>query len=156
MSRKKKAPKRKLIEDSKYKSLVLPKLINSLMYDGKKTTAEKIIYDALDKLKSKTKDEPINIFNDAINNVKPTVEVRSRRVGGATYQVPVEVKQKRAQALAIRWLLDASRKRKNKLMSDKILNEIFDASQNKGSAVKKKEDTHKMAESNKAFAHFRW
>jgi len=156
MSRKKKAPKRKLIEDSKYKSLVLPKLINSLMYDGKKTTAEKIIYDALDKLKSKTKDEPINIFNDAINNLKPTVEVRSRRVGGATYQVPVEVKQKRAQALAIRWLLDASRKRKNKLMSDKILNEIFDASQNKGSAVKKKEDTHKMAESNKAFAHFRW
>ena len=126
------------------------------MYDGKKTTAEKIIYDALDKLKSKTKDEPINIFNDAINNLKPTVEVRSRRVGGATYQVPVEVKQKRAQALAIRWLLDASRKRKNKLMSDKILNEIFDASQNKGSAVKKKEDTHKMAESNKAFAHFRW
>tara|TARA_B100001013_G_scaffold310539_1_gene215369 strand:- start:426 stop:896 length:471 start_codon:yes stop_codon:yes gene_type:complete len=156
MSRKKKAPKRKLIEDPKYKSLVLPKLINSLMYDGKKTTAEKIIYDALDKLKSKTKDEPINIFNDAINNLKPTVEVRSRRVGGATYQVPVEVKQKRAQALAIRWLLDASRKRKNKLMSDKILNEIFDASQNKGSAVKKKEDTHKMAESNKAFAHFRW
>ena len=156
MSRKKRAPKRKIFEDPKYKSLVLPKLINSLMYDGKRTTAEKIIYDALEKLKLKSKNEPINIFNDAINNLKPTVEVRSRRVGGATYQVPVEVKHKRAQALAIRWLIEASRKRKNKLMSDKILNEIFDASQNKGSAIKKKDDTHRMAESNKAFAHFRW
>ena len=156
MSRKKRAPKRKIFEDPKYKSLVLPKLINSLMYDGKKTTSEKIIYDALEKLKLKSKNEPIDIFNDAIKNLKPTVEVRSRRVGGATYQVPVEVKHKRAQALAIRWLIEASRKRKNKLMSDKILNEIFDASQNKGSAVKKKDDTHKMAESNKAFAHFRW
>ena len=126
------------------------------MYDGKKTTAEKIIYDAIDKIKSKTKDEPLEIFNQAINNIKPTVEVRSRRVGGATYQVPVEVKSKRSQALALRWLVDASRKRKNKNMSDKILNEIYDAYQNRGSAIKKKEDTHKMAESNKAFAHFRW
>ena len=156
MSRKKRAPKRKFFEDPKYKSIVLPKLINSLMYDGKKTTVEKIVYNAFDKLKTKSKEEPIKIFNDAINNLKPTVEVRSRRVGGATYQVPVEVKQKRAQALAIRWLIEASRKRKDKLMSDKILNEIFDASQNKGSAVKKKEGTHRMAESNKAFAHFRW
>jgi small subunit ribosomal protein S7 len=118
------------------------------MYDGKKTVAEKIVYDAIDKIKSKSKDEPITVFNDAINNVRPTVEVRSRRVGGATYQVPVEVKAKRSQALALRWIIDASRKRKDKNM--------FDAYQNRGSAIKKKEDTHKMAESNKAFAHFRW
>ena len=126
------------------------------MYDGRKTTAERIVYDAIDKLKTKSKEEPIKIFYEAINNLRPTVEVRSRRVGGATYQVPVEVRSKRAQALAIRWLISASRKRKDKLMTDKILNEIFDASQNKGSAIKKKEDVHKMAESNKAFAHFRW
>ena len=126
------------------------------MYDGRKTTAERIIYDAIDKLKTKSKEEPIKIFNEAINNLRPTVEVRSRRVGGATYQVPVEVRSKRAQALAIRWLISASRKRKDKLMTDKIFNEIFDAYQNKGSAIKKKEDVHKMAESNKAFAHFRW
>ena len=126
------------------------------MLDGKKTTAEKIVYDAIDKIKSKSKDEPIEIFNTAINNIRPTVEVRSRRVGGATYQVPVEVKAKRSQALALRWLIDASRKRKDKKMSDKIFNEIFDAYNSKGAAIKKKEDTHKMAESNKAFAHFRW
>ena len=156
MSRKRSAPKKIPIVDSRYKSTIIPKLINSIMYDGKKTIAEKIVYDALEKIKSKTKDEPINIFNDAIKNVRPTVEVRSRRVGGATYQVPVEVKSKRSQALAIRWLIDASRKRKDKKMSDKIFNEIYDAYQNKGSAIKKKEDMHKMAESNKAFAHFRW
>ena len=142
MSRKRKAPKKIPIVDPKFKSAVIPKLINSIMYDGKKTIAEKIIYD--------------DIFNQAINNIKPTVEVRSRRVGGATYQVPVEVKAKRSQALALRWLIDASRKRKDKNMSDKIFNEIFDAYQNRGLAIKKKEDTHKMAESNKAFAHFRW
>ncbi len=156
MSRKRKAPKKIPVIDHKFKSVIIPKLINSIMFDGKKTTAEKIVYDALDKLKEKAKEEPINIFNEAINNLRPTLEVRSRRVGGATYQVPVEVKPKRSQALAIRWLIDASRKRKNKKMSDKIFNEIFDAYQNKGSAIKKKEDTHKMAESNKAFAHFRW
>jgi small subunit ribosomal protein S7 len=156
MSRKRSAPKKILIIDSRYKSTIIPKLINSIMYDGKKTIAEKIVYDALEKIKSKTKDEPINIFNDAIKNVRPTVEVRARRVGGATYQVPVEVKSKRSQALALRWLIDASRKRKDKKMSDKIFNEIYDAYQNKGSAIKKKEDMHKMAESNKAFAHFRW
>tara|TARA_B100000427_G_C15343619_1_gene522309 strand:+ start:236 stop:706 length:471 start_codon:yes stop_codon:yes gene_type:complete len=156
MSRKRKAPRRNFLPDSKYKSMIIPKIINSLMFDGKKTTAEKIIYNALNKLKNKTKEEPIKVFNDAINNLKPTVEVRSRRVGGATYQVPVEVKTKRSQALAIRWLIECSRKRKDKLMSDKILNEIYDAYQNKGAAIKKKEDTHKMAESNKAFAHFRW
>ena len=155
MSRKRKAPKKIPIIDPKYKSSIIPKLINSIMYDGKKTTAEKIVYEAIDKIKTKSKDEPLNVFNDAINNIRPTVEVRSRRVGGATYQVPVEVKSKRSQALALRWLIDASRKRKDKKMSDKIFNEIYDASQNKGSAIKKKEDTHKMAESNKAFAHFR-
>ena len=156
MSRKKRAPKKIPIIDPKYKSTIIPKLINSIMFDGKKTIAEKIIYDAIEKIKSKSKDEPINIFNEAINNLKPTVEVRSRRVGGATYQVPVEVKSKRSQALALRWLVEASRKRKDKLMSDKIFYEIYDAYQNRGSAIKKKEDTHKMAESNKAFAHFRW
>jgi len=156
MSRKNKAPRKILLVDSKYKSTIIPKLINSIMNDGKKTIAEKIIYDAIDKIKSKSKEEPINIFNEAINNLRPTVEVRSRRVGGATYQVPVEVKSKRSQALALRWLIEASRKRKDKQMSDKIFNEIYDAYQNKGSAIKKKEDTHKMAESNKAFAHFRW
>jgi len=126
------------------------------MYDGKKTTAEKIIYSALDKIREKTKDDPIKVFNEAITNIRPNLEVRSRRVGGATYQVPVEVKQNRGQALALRWLLDATRKRKNKTMSDKLYFELLDASQNKGSAIKKREDTHKMAESNKAFAHFRW
>ncbi len=156
MSRKRSAPKKILIVDPKYKSSIIPKLINSIMLDGKKTIAEKIIYEAMDKIKSKSKDEPINIFNEAINNIKPTVEVRSRRVGGATYQVPVEVKANRSQALAIRWLIDASRKRKDKKMSDRIFNEIYDAYQSIGSAIKKKEDTHKMAESNKAFAHFRW
>ena len=123
---------------------------------GKTTTTERILYDALEKIKSKNKEDPLKIFNTAINNVRPNLECRSRRVGGATYQVPVEVKSKRSQALALRWLIDASRKRKDKNMSDKIFNEIYDAYQNKGSAIKKKEDTHKMAESNKAFAHFRW
>ena len=156
MSRKRSAPKKIPIVDSRYKSTIIPKLINSIMYDGKKTIAEKIVYDALNKIKTKSKEEPINIFNEAISNIRPTVEVRSRRVGGATYQVPVEVKANRSQALAIRWLIDASRKRKDKKMSDKIFNEIYDAYQNKGSAIKKKEDMHKMAESNKAFAHFRW
>ena len=156
MSRKRKAPKKIQVLDPKFKSAIIPKLINSIMLDGKKTVAEKIVYEAIDKIKSKSKEEPITIFNNAINNIRPTVEVRSRRVGGATYQVPVEVKAKRSQALALRWLIDASRKRKDKNMSDKIFNEIYDAYQNKGSAIKKKEDTHKMAESNKAFAHFRW
>ena len=156
MSRKRKAPKKIPVLDPKYKSVIIPKLINSIMYDGKKTVAEKIVYDAIDKIKSKSKDEPITVFNDAINNVRPTVEVRSRRVGGATYQVPVEVKSKRAQALALRWIMDATRKRKNKTMAEKLYAELMDASQNKGSAIKKREDTHKMAEANKAFAHFRW
>ena len=156
MSRKKTQPKKIPLIDPIYKSTIIPKLINSIMYDGKKGVATKIVYDAINKIKTKSKEEPINIFNEAINNIKPTVEVRSRRVGGATYQVPVEVKLKRAQALAIRWLIDASRKRKDKHMADKIFNEIYDAYEKRGSAVKKKEDVHKMAESNKAFAHYRW
>jgi len=156
MSRKKRAPKRIFYPESRHGSLVLAKFINFIMFDGKKATAEKIVYDAFELIKKKTKQDPIKVFNDAINNVRPNLEVRSRRVGGATYQVPVEVKSKRSQALALRWLIGASRKRKDKKMSDKIFNEIYDAYQNKGSAIKKKEDTHKMAESNKAFAHFRW
>ena len=156
MSRKRKTRKKIFLTDAKYKSNLILKLMNSIMYDGKKTIAEKIVYNALSKLQSKTKEEPIKIFNDAINNIKPTLEVRSKRVGGATYQVPVEVKQKRSQALAIRWLIEASKKRKDKVMSDKICLELYDASQGKGLAIKKKEDTHRMAESNKAFAHFRW
>ena len=156
MSRKKRAPKRISYPDAKYGSLILSKFVNFMMYDGKKAAAEKIIYDSLEKIKEKTKSDPMKIFNDAINNIKPNLEVVSRRVGGATYQVPVEVKSKRSQALALRWLIDASRKRKDKKMSDKIFNEIYDAYQNKGAAIKKKEDTHRMAESNKAFAHFRW
>jgi small subunit ribosomal protein S7 len=156
MSRKKTQPKKIAILDPIFKSPIIPKLINSIMYDGKKGVASKIVYEAIDKIKSKTKEEPIDVFNTAINNIRPTVEVRSRRVGGATYQVPVEVKSNRAQALALRWLVDASRKRKDKHMSDKMFNEIFDAYEKKGSAVKKKEDVKKMSESNKTFAHFRW
>ena len=156
MSRKRKASIRKIYPDPKFRSEVISKFINSIMYDGKRSIAEKILYDALDKIKSKNNDDPLKIFNAAISNVKPNLECRSRRVGGATYQVPVEVKTKRAQALALRWIMDATRKRKNKTMAEKLYSELMDASQNKGSAIKKREDTHKMAEANKAFAHFRW
>ena len=157
MSRKRKAPIRKVYPDPKFHSEIISKFINSIMYDGKRSTAEKILYDALDKIKSKNKNEdPLKVLNTAISNVKPNLECRSRRVGGATYQVPVEVKSNRSQALALRWILDASRKRKNKTMAEKLSFELLDAYQKKGSAIKKKEDTHKMAESNKAFAHFRW
>ena len=156
MSRKKNAPKKLNVVDPKYKSVIIPKLINSLMYDGKKTIAEKIVYDAIDKIKSKSKDEPITVFNQAISNIKPTVEVRSRRVGGATYQVPVEVSSRRKQALAIRWLIDAARKRNEKTMIDRLANEFLDATNKRGAAIKKNEDTRKMAEANRAFAHYRW
>ena len=156
MSRKRRAPKRIFYPDVKYGSLVLAKFINFIMYDGRKDTAEKIIYNTLNKIKEKTKNDPIKIFNEAIENIRPNLEVRSRRVGGATYQVPVEVRTKRSQTLALRWLLEATRKRKNKTMSDKLFNELMDASQKKGAAIKKREDTHRMAESNKAFAHYRW
>ena len=156
MSRKRKAPIRKIYPDPKYGSIVISKFVNSIMYDGKKSQAERILYDALEKIKEKNKQDPLKVFNSAINNVKPNLEVRSRRVGGATYQVPVEVKLNRGQALALRWLMEATRKRKNKSMAEKLYSEILDASQNKGAAIKKREDTHKMAEANKAFAHFRW
>ena len=156
MSRKRKAPKKIQIVDAKYKSTIIPKLINSIMYDGKKTVAEKIVYDAIDKIKSKSKEEPITVFNEAINNIKPTVEVRSRRVGGATYQVPMEVRQERGTAMALRWLVTFSRARNGKSMSQKLAGELMDAANETGSAVKKREDTHKMAEANKAFAHYRY
>ena len=156
MSRKRKAPKKLAVIDPKYKSTIIPKLINSIMYDGKKTIAEKIIYDAIEKIKSKSKDEPLNVFNDAINNIRPTVEVRSRRVGGATYQVPVEVRAKRRTALAMRWIVEAARNRKEKSMPARLAAELKEAKDGKGSAVKKKEDMHRMAEANKAFAHFRF
>ena len=156
MSRKKTQPKKNVVPDPKFNSTIIPKLINNIMYDGKRGVAAKIVYDAIDKIKTKSKDEPINIFNEAINNIKPTVEVRSRRVGGATYQVPVEVRNERAQALAIRWIVYASRKRNEKSMVDGLAQELADAHENKGTSIKKREDTHKMAEANRAFAHYRW
>ena len=156
MSRRRAAEKRTILPDHKHKDLVLAKFMNRIMQDGKKSTSEKIVYGAFDIVSKKTDKTPIEFFHEALNNVKPSLEVRSRRVGGATYQVPVEVKSKRAQALAIRWLVDSARKRKDKHMSDKIFNELYDAYEKKGAAVKKREDVHKMAESNKAFAHFRW
>ena len=156
MSRKKTQPKKNVVPDPKFKSTIIPKLINNIMYDGKRGIAAKIVYDAIDKIKTKTKDEPINIFNEAINNIKPTVEVRSRRVGGATYQVPMEVRPRRAQTLAMKWIVDSAIKRNEKTMKERIANEIIDAFNNKGNAVKKREETHKMAEANRAFSHFRW
>ena len=156
MSRKRKAPKKIPIIDPRYKSSIVPKLINSIMYDGKKVTAEKIVYDAIEKIKNKSKDEPISVFNDAINNVRPTVEVRSRRVGGATYQVPMEVTSFRGTNLALRWIVKASRSRTGKTIALKLAAELMDASKNSGDAMRKKQDTHKMAEANKAFAHFRY
>ena len=156
MSRRRAAEKRTILPDHKFKDIILAKFMNRIMIDGKKSISEKIVYGAFEIVSKKLDKSPIDLFHEALNNVKPGLEVRSRRVGGATYQVPVEVKSKRSQALALRWLIDASRKRKDKKMSDRIFNEIYDAYQSRGSAIKKKEDTHKMAESNKAFAHFRW
>ena len=155
--RRRAAPKRKIIPDSKYESELVAKFMNQLMVDGKKSIAESIVYGAFEQLEKDNKDEDlVDVFRKILDKVAPVVEVRSRRVGGATYQVPVEVKSKRAQALAIRWLVDSARKRRDKHMSDKIFNELYDAYEKKGAAVKKREDVHKMAESNKAFAHFRW
>ena len=156
MPRRRTPEKREIIPDPKFGNQTLAKFMNHVMVSGKKSVAERIVYGALDRIESRAGKNPLDVFEAALEAVSPAVEVKSRRVGGATYQVPVEVKAKRSQALAIRWLIDASRKRKDKKMSDKIFNEIFDAYQNRGSAIKKKEDTHKMAESNKAFAHFRW
>ena len=156
MSRRHRAEKREVFPDPKFGDEIISKFMNNLMKDGKKSVAEKIVYGAFDDIEKKLKIDPVKVFHDAIENVMPSIEVRSRRVGGATYQVPVEVRPERRKALAIRWIVTASRKRKDKQMSDKIFNEIYDAYEKKGLAVKKKEDVHKMAESNKAFAHFRW
>ena len=156
MARKRKTSKNIFLTDTKYNSDRILKLMNSIMYDGKKTIAEKIVYAALDKLRSKSKEEPIKIFNTAINNVRPNLECRSRRVGGATYQVPVEVRPDRRQALAIRWIVDNARKRSENTMVERLSGELLDAANNRGASVKKREDTHKMAEANKAFSHYRW
>ena len=156
MSRRRAQIKRQVEVDPVYGTKVITKFINSLMLDGKKTVAEKIVYRTFDIIKEKTKQDPLEIFNEAIKNVKPNLEVKSRRVGGATYQVPVEVRSERAQALAIRWLIESSKKRGDKTMQERLSKEFLDASTNKGNAIKKKDDTHKMAEANKAFAHFRW
>jgi small subunit ribosomal protein S7 len=156
MSRRHKAQKRELIPDPRYGDAILAKFINSLMKNGKKTTAEKVLYGALENIKSKTGQDSIKVFKEALENVKPQIETRSRRVGGATYQVPVEVRSDRKQALAIRWILDAARNRSEATMLERLSNELVDASQNKGIAVKKREDTLKMAEANRAFSHYRW
>ena len=156
MSRKKTQPKKNVVPDPKFNSTIIPKLINNIMYDGKRGVAAKIVYDAIDKIKTKSKDEPINIFNEAINNIKPTVEVRSRRVGGATYQVPVDVRADRRISLSIRWIIDSASTRQGKSMSEKLASELTDAFNNTGGAVKKKDDVHRMAEANRAFAHYRW
>ena len=156
MSRRKKINKRDIELDARYKDRIISKFVNVIMLDGKKTRAEKIIYTILDKISKEKKIDAIKFFHDVLNNVKPRVEVRSRRVGGATYQVPLEVKVDRSQALAIRWIIDAARRRGGKNMEMKLYQEFLDAHQNKGGAVKKREDTHKMADANKAFAHFRW
>ena len=157
MSRRRKAEKRDIIPDTKFNDKVLSKFINIVMFDGKKSKSEKIVYDALDIASKKLKvSKPIELFRNALNNVKPGIEVRSRRVGGATYQVPVEVRNERAQALAIRWIVDASRKRNEKSMVERLAQELADAHENKGTSIKKREDTHKMAEANRAFAHYRW
>ena len=156
MSRRRKADKREILPDPKFGDLVLSKFMACLMIDGKKYCAEKIVYGALDRIKEKSGNEPLGVFKDALDKVKPQVEVRSRRVGGATYQVPMEVRSSRSQALAIRWLIDASRKRNENTMIERLSNELMDAANNRGSAIKKREDTHKMADANKAFAHYRW
>jgi small subunit ribosomal protein S7 len=156
MSRRHRAEKREVNPDPKFGDLVLSKFMNSIMLDGKKSVAERIVYGALDEVEEKAKSDPLEAFHTALENVAPAVEVRSRRVGGATYQVPVEVRTERRQALAIRWVIAAARKRNETTMIARLSGEILDASNNRGSAVKKREDTHKMADANKAFSHYRW
>ncbi|MFZ8934348.1 MAG: 30S ribosomal protein S7 [Bacteriovoracaceae bacterium] len=156
MSRKHRAQTREVLPDPRYQDIVVTKFINSLMIGGKKSTAEKIFYGALEELEKKTGEEPLKIFKKAISNVKPAVEVKSRRIGGATYQIPVEVRPARRQSLAIRWIRDYARQRGGKTMMGKLSEEIFEAYQNRGGAVKKKEDVYRMAEANKAFAHLKW
>jgi small subunit ribosomal protein S7 len=156
MSRRHRAEKRDVLPDAKFKDEVVGKFMSCLMYDGKRSTAESIVYGAFDKIESRMGQQPVTVFHEALNNVRPVVEVRSRRVGGATYQVPVEVRNDRAQALAIRWTIDAARKRSENTMVDRLSGELMDAVNSRGGAVKKKEDTHRMAEANKAFSHYRW
>jgi len=156
MPRRREIEKRRILPDPKFQDRLVAKFVNDLMREGKKSTAERIIYGALDQVEAKLKDDPLKVFKKALENVKPVVEVKSRRVGGATYQVPVEVRQDRRVALAMRWLIDYSRNRGEKTMREKLAGEIIDAANNRGNAVKKREDTHKMAEANKAFAHYRW
>ena len=156
MSRRRAAEKREILPDAKFGDLVLTKFMSALMKDGKRSTAESIVYGAFDIMESKAGGDPLRVFHEAIENVKPSVEVRSRRVGGATYQVPVEVRSERRQALAIRWLVDVSRKRSENTMKERLSAELLDASNNRGAAVKKREDTHRMADANKAFSHYRW
>ena len=157
MPRRRSVPKRILQPDAKYRDLLVSKFINKLMYDGKKSVAEKVMYDALAKIADRAKtDDPVAVFKKALDNVRPQVEVKSRRVGGSTYQVPVEVRPERRTALAIRWILSFSRSRGEKGMSEKLANELLDAASNRGASVKRREDTHRMADANKAFAHYRW
>ncbi|OYW52094.1 MAG: 30S ribosomal protein S7 [Hyphomicrobium sp. 32-62-53] len=156
MSRRHKAEKREVNPDPKFADLILSKFMNAVMKEGKKSTAERIVYGALDTMEKKAKSDPLAMFHQALENVMPAVEVRSRRVGGATYQVPVEVRAERRQALAIRWIINAARARNENTMVDRLSGELMDASQNRGSAVKKREDTHKMADANRAFSHYRW
>lgn len=156
MSRRRRPEKREILPDPKFGDQVLSKFMNNLMLDGKKSTAERIVYGALETVESRSKSDPIQMFHDALNNIKPAVEVRSRRVGGATYQVPVEVRTERAQALAIRWLISAARGRAESTMSARLSGELLDAANNRGNAVKKREDTHRMADANRAFSHYRW
>ncbi|MBL8690446.1 MAG: 30S ribosomal protein S7 [Rhodospirillaceae bacterium] len=156
MSRRRAAERREILPDAKYGDRVIAKFMNVLMYDGKKSAAEGIVYGALDRIQKRSGQDPMRVFHDALGNVKPALEVRSRRVGGATYQVPVEVRPDRAQALALRWVIDAARKRSENTMTDRLSGELLDAFNNRGTAVKKREDTHRMAEANKAFSHYRW
>jgi small subunit ribosomal protein S7 len=156
MSRRHSAEKREMIPDAKYGDLVLAKFMNSIMHHGKKSVAETIVYGALDSVSRKLKTEPVPVFRQALDNVAPAIEVRSRRVGGATYQVPVEVRPDRRQALAIRWIISAARDRNDKTMVERLSAELVDAANNRGNAVKKREDTHRMAEANRAFSHYRW
>ncbi len=156
MSRRHRAEKREVLPDAKFGDRVLTKFMSNLMRDGKKSVAERIVYGAFDRIASKGGNDPLRVFHEALDNVKPDIEVRSRRVGGATYQVPVEVRAERAQALAIRWLINASRSRSETTMTARLAGELLDASSNRGAAVKKREDTHRMAEANRAFSHYRW
>ena len=156
MSRRRAAIKRSILPDHKFKDLVIAKFMNRIMLDGKKSVSEKIVYGAFDIVSKKTDKEPLEFFHEALANVKPNLEVKSRRVGGATYQVPMEVRPRRAQALAMKWIIDCAVKRNEKTMRERIASEIIDAHNNKGNAVKKREETHKMAEANRAFSHFRW